>query len=212
MAVTPHVYAKLNDSLWNAKINVGADTFKCVLLSAYTPGVHQYLSDVLGAGTEASGTGYTSGGLALTSPTLTTTAAASWATSRVNSTAQVVGDIVRPATSNGYLDQCVVAGTTASSVPTYPPTVGGEVTDGGVTWLCIGTAASVFTTGTALSWNAAGGSLAAAFAVFADTTPSTNATRPVLGYWDLGGTQTATGGTFVLTPNASAGLLAFPSS
>ena len=70
-----------------------------------------------------------------------------------------------------------------------------------VTWTASG---HVFTlTGTIPAWNAAGGSLAAAYAIFFDATPGTNATNPLLCYWDLGGTQTATNGTFTLTANAS---------
>jgi hypothetical protein len=61
------------------------------------------------------------------------------------------------------------------------------------------------------SWNATGGALAAAFALFFDSTPGTNATNPVLFYWDLGGTQTATGVPFTLTVSSS-GLLAFTAS
>jgi len=56
------------------------------------------------------------------------------------------------------------------------------------------------------SWNASGGSLAAAYALFYDSTPGSNATNPVICYWDLGGTQTATNATFTLTLSAS-GLL-----
>lgn len=42
--------------------------------------------------------------------------------------------------------------------------------------------------------------------MFYDATPGTNATNPVLCYWDLGGTQTSSNGTFTLTQNA-AGIL-----
>ena len=56
------------------------------------------------------------------------------------------------------------------------------------------------------SWSATGGSLAAAYALFYDSTPGTDATNPVLCYWDLGGTQTATNAAFTLMINAS-GLL-----
>ena len=144
MAVTSHTYTKLADSLAAKKITIATDTIKVMLLSAYTVGTTQdtaqYLADVLAAGTEASGTGYTAGGATITSSTWTTT-----------------GHVYK-----------------------Y--------------------------TGTIPAWNAAGGSLAAAYAVFYDATPGTNATNPVLCFWDLGGTQTATNGTFTLTPDA-AGIL-----
>jgi hypothetical protein len=141
MAVTAHTYTKLADALAAKKVNIASDAIKCMLLSAYTVGTTQdtaeYLSDVLAVATEASGTGYTAGGVLLTSP--------SW-------------------TASGH-------------VYTYTATIP--------------------------AWNAAGGTLAAAYAVFYDSTPGTNATDPVLCYWDLGGTQTATNGTFTLTPNGS---------
>ena len=141
MAVTAHTYTKLADSLATKKITLPGDTIKCLLLSAYTVGTTQdtaqYVADVLAAGTEATGTGYTAGGATLTSVT--------W-------------------TESGHVYALK---------------------------------------GTIPAWDATGGSLAAAFAVFYDATPGTNATNPVLCYWDLGGTQTATNGTFTLTQNAS---------
>ena len=127
-------------------------------------------------------------------------------------TEKTVGQIVRKVTSNGYLYQVVVAGTTGGTEPSWPTVVGTTVVDSGVTWLCIGTSVSIFTAGAAVTWNASGGSLAAAYVLFYDSTPATNATRPVLGYWDLGGTQTATGGNFTVTPNATGGLLSLPTS
>lgn len=43
-----------------------------------------------------------------------------------------------PANNNWYL--CTVAGTSGSSQPTWPTTPGATVTDGGVTWQCVGPA------------------------------------------------------------------------
>lgn len=141
MAVTAHVFTKFANRLGQKGVDIDSDTFKCMLLSAYTVGSTQdtaeFVSDVLAVGTEASGTGYTAGGATLTS--------VSW-------------------TASGHV----------------------------YTW-----------TATIPAWNAAGGSLAAAYALFLDSTPGSNATNPVLCYWDLGGTQTATNGTFTLTANAS---------
>ena len=61
------------------------------------------------------------------------------------------------------------------------------------------------------TWNAAGGSLAAAYAVFYDSSPGSDSSNPVLCYWDLGGTQTATNATFTLTISAS-GLMTWTGS
>lgn len=57
---------------------------------------------------------------------------ATWAAS----TAKTLGMVVRPTTSNGFFYYCTVAGTTGTSEPTWPTTVGNTVTDGGVTWKC----------------------------------------------------------------------------
>ena len=55
------------------------------------------------------------------------------------STACLVGDVIRPsAGGNGWLYRCTVAGTSGSSAPSFPTTVGATVTDGGVTWQNVG--------------------------------------------------------------------------
>lgn len=59
---------------------------------------------------------------------LTTTTA--WAASAVKS----VGDIVRAVTWNDTLFECVVAGTTAATEPTWGTTIGTETVDNTVTW------------------------------------------------------------------------------
>lgn len=52
------------------------------------------------------------------------------------STSQSVDDRVRTTTANGYRYKATVGGTTGSSEPTWPTTIGNTVTDGGVTWVC----------------------------------------------------------------------------
>lgn len=42
-----------------------------------------------------------------------------------------------PTTANTYYYKATVAGTTGSTEPTWPTTVGGTVTDGSVTWTCV---------------------------------------------------------------------------
>lgn len=54
------------------------------------------------------------------------------------------------------------------------------------------------------SWTTS--TFSAAYAVFYDSTPGTAATNPLICYWDLGGTSSATAGTFTLTI-AGTGLL-----
>lgn len=137
MTVTAHTYTKLAASLGAKTMNLTSDTLKVMLLSAYTPGedTHQFVSDVKGAGTEASGTGYSAGGLTLASVTFTES-------------------------GHVYTLSCTSPAWTSSSI-------------------------------------------AAAFAVFYDSTPGTDATNPVMCYWDLGGTQTSSAGTFTLTISGS---------
>lgn len=55
------------------------------------------------------------------------------------STAYLVGDRVRPnLTSNGYLYQCISAGTSGSSAPSFSTTIGATFGDGSVTWQNVG--------------------------------------------------------------------------
>lgn len=140
-------FDKFVDSLAQKKIDLDSDTFKAMMLASYTPAAatHQYVSDVKGAGTEATGTGYTAGGCTLTS--------VSWTLS------------------------------------------------GGV-WKW---------TATIPGWDASAGSLAGRYVVFYDSTPGTDATNPVICYWDLANntTVTATAGTFTLTAHATDGIVKF---
>ncbi|MCD6418865.1 hypothetical protein J7M00_08805, partial [bacterium] len=53
------------------------------------------------------------------------------------STAYSEGDYIRPTSANGYSYECTVAGTSGSSEPTWPTTLGETVTDGTVTWECV---------------------------------------------------------------------------
>ena len=137
MAVTAHTFTKFNDSLTNKLVNLSSDTLKVMLLSSYTAGqdTHQFVSDVLGAGTEVTGTGYTAGGQALTSVSLS---------------------------DSGHVRTLTCANP---------------------------------------SWTSS--TITAAYAVFYDSTPGSNATNPVICYWDFGGNFTDTSGTFTLTINGS---------
>lgn len=73
MAVTAKQYAASNRHLANGDVNFLTDTIKAALLSAYTPAqTHDTWADVIAAGTEASGSGYTARGQALASKTITT--------------------------------------------------------------------------------------------------------------------------------------------
>jgi hypothetical protein len=124
--------------------DLDSDTLGVLLLSAYTPNqdTHQFVSDVLGAGTEV----LTTGGTGYTRQNLSS---------------------VTFATGAGHLYTLDCAD---------------------ITW--------------------ASATFSASHAVFYDNTPSTDATRPVICYWDFQGTQSPSGVPFILTINAS-GLLTF---
>lgn len=82
-------------------VNLSTDTLKVMLLSAYTyADTHSTIADVLGAGTEATGTGYTAGGQTLTGVTVTSNAkvttvtctSPSWAASTITAAFAVFYD------------------------------------------------------------------------------------------------------------------------
>lgn len=52
-------------------------------------------------------------------------------------TAYILGYIIEPTSSNGYIYKCTTAGTTAASTePTWPTTLGGTVVDNTAIWTC----------------------------------------------------------------------------
>jgi len=145
MAVTAFRFGKCVANLLGGE--AGGDSFAVDYLSdtvrmmlttvsyAYNLDTHETKADVTN---EISGTGYTALGVALGSKTIVYTAADAWATARANTTAYAVDDVVRPATPDGALYRCVVAGTSGGAPPTFPTVFGGTVADGGVTWARIG--------------------------------------------------------------------------
>lgn len=183
--------------------DLDSDTFKLTLhTSTYTPTVtHAFQSDLTNELSTAGG--YTSGGLTIAAPTLTSTAANSWAVTAATSTAYSVGQVVRPSAGNGYLYRVVVAGTSGGSAPTWGTTVGRETADGTVVWLNIGTAGVkfVFTDPTWSSFTAG----PFRHVVLADTTPGSAATNPLICAFSFGSDQTGGGGPFTINLDASAG-------
>jgi hypothetical protein len=192
------LYGKVESALWSGSINFASDTIKAALVtSSYTPDftAHDFFDDVTN---EVTGTGYTAGGATLASKTVTFTAANSWGTSRANSTAYAVGDIVRPATGNTFLYQCVTAGTSGGSTPTYPTVVGQTVTDGGVTWSCVGRSILVIDCADP-SWPS---STITARGVVIYKSTGTASTSPLIAYDTTGSDVSSTSGTFTYTVNA----------
>ncbi|MFJ1765064.1 hypothetical protein ACIOD2_32385 [Amycolatopsis sp. NPDC088138] len=162
--------------------------------STYTPNLdtHAYVSDLTNELSTASG--YTAGGLTLTSCTRTYTAANSWATQRANSTAYVVGDVIRPASGNGFLYLCVVAGTSAGTTTTLGTVVGRETTDGTAVFENIGAGITTLSAATATWSSFSAGPFR--YGVISDRTPGTAATQPLLGLIDFGSNQTGGGASY----------------
>ena len=202
MAQTGNVYANAVAQAFSANINWLSDSIKLALLTAYTPNLatHVHWSDVLANGTEvsSSGTGYTTGGQALTSKTLTVTAANSWATAWQASTVYAAGTIVIPTSPNGYLYQAETAGTSGASAPTWPTVVGETVTDSGVIWTNLGESITEFGSA-AVTWSSS--TITAAYGVIYDSTPATQATQPLIALLNFGGNQSSSSGPFTLTPS-----------
>jgi hypothetical protein len=168
--------------------------------SAYTPAdADDFVADLTNE--LATSGGYTSGGLAVLSESITTTLASSWSVQRAASTAYVVDDVVRPAAANGWLYRCVVAGTTAAGLPTYPTVLGQIVTDGGVTWEAYGRAICVlgFTDPVWTGFSAG----PFRYLVLSDRTPAGAGAQPLLGYLDLVTDRTGGGGNFTVTMHAA---------
>lgn len=204
MAITANLYGPFLTKVFNKEIDLDTDVIKAMLVtSSYTfSAAHAYKSSITN---EISGTGYTAGGATVTC-SFAYTAANSWSVARANSTAYTAGQYVRPATGNGFLYQCITGGTSGGSVPTYPTTIGGTVTDGSVVWLCVGTGAVVITAGAA-TWPSS--TITARGIVFYDSSPATDATRPLIAFVDLGADGSSTSATWSYTPDAT-GLVVIP--
>jgi hypothetical protein len=193
MAVTGAWYRNALGKAFNKEIDFDSDTIKATLhTSTYTPNLDTdaYVSAL---SNEVSGTGYTTGGGTLTSVSIAYTVANSWGTSRANSTAYTVDQLVRPASANGFVYRCAVAGTSTSSPPTYPTVVGTTVADGTVTWECAGSGVLLLS-GTIPSWTSS--TITARYCVISDRTPGTAATQPLIVLVDFGSNQSSTSGTF----------------
>lgn len=181
-----------------------SDSLKMILLgSGYTPNLdtNVHYSDI-SANELASGSGYTAGGAALSSISFAVTAANSWGDTWAASTTYAVGQVVIPASVNGYLYQNLTAGESGSSHPTYPTTFGETVSDSGCLWANVGSSISVFTSG-AVSWSSA--TLTAYYAAIYDSTPGSSSTDPLIALITFSGAVTSTGGTYAVDPDSNLG-------
>jgi hypothetical protein len=191
------IYRQNLTKVFNKLIDFDSDALKWTLhTSTYAPNqdTHVFQSDLTNELT--TGGGYTAGGLAIASPTITYTAANSWGTARANSTAYAAEDVFRPAATNGFLYRVAVAGTSAAAPPTFPTVLGTTVADGTATIECVGSGITVFGCSDP-TWSAASFG-PCRYAVLADTTPGTAATNPLIGYVDFVSDKTGGGGNFVV--------------
>jgi hypothetical protein len=156
----------------------------------------------------ATANGYTVGGIPAGVVSRTHTVANSWGVSRAASTAYVVGDVVRPASANGFLYRATNSGSTAAGLPTYPTVLGQTVVDSGVTWECYGIAITVFTSANAATW-AAFSATGIRYLVLSDRTAGTAATQPLIAVSDFGTDQAGTGQSWTVTPHAALGWFHF---
>ncbi|MFC6080941.1 DUF4082 domain-containing protein [Sphaerisporangium aureirubrum] len=173
--------------------------------AAWTPNLTT-LSRVSGLANEVpTGHGYVQGtGQEVDGRTSTFVPAASL-TARANTTEYAVGDLVRPASSNGHVYRCMVAGTSGSSAPTWPTTTLTTVTDGEVTWLECGRGVAVLACDTIPFGGITGEAL---YLVLSDRTAALAADQPIIMVVQF---ETATSGTdqFDYVPPES-GLIHFP--
>ena len=209
MTVSANLYATFLEHAMKGGVvlaGITPSTLKMALLTGtYTPDLStdEYWGTV--TPNEVTGTGYTAGGATLATPVLAVSGADTWAHNRAATTVYTYGQIVRPATANGHLYRCVTAGTTGTSLPTYPTVVGRTVTDGSAEWGCVGGAVLTYTSAT-VRWPTA--TFSASYAVLYVST-GTAATSPLIGLVAFGTAQAPTNQTFEVVPDATLGWFTF---
>jgi hypothetical protein len=192
----------------NGDIDFNSDTLKLTLHTstyALNADTHDFVDDLTNE--LATGGGYTNGGLTIAGASVTYTAANSWATTRANSTAYAVDDVVRPATGNGKLYRCITAGTSGGSIPTFDTDLGSTTTDGSVEWENVGSGVIVLDMTGDPTWTSPTTFGPARYAVLSDRTPVGASAQPLIGYTDFGTDRSGGGGDFVLALHPQLGLL-----
>ena len=200
-------YAQAFNTAFGAQIDESNGMTWTLHASGYTPdrSAHDFVNDLTNE--LATAGGYTAGGISAGAITRTVTAANSWGVSRAASTAYVAGDVVRPASANGFLYRATNSGTTAAGLPTYPTIMGQTVVDGGVTWECYGIAICVFTAANNPSWTLTNAVTTIRYLVLSDRTTGVTSTEPLIGITDFVTDQSGAGGTFLVSPHPSLGHL-----
>lgn len=111
MAVTAKTFPQFAQKLATKTVNLSTDSLKVMLLSSYAyANTQTSIADVLAAGSEVTGAGYTAGGQALSSVTLSTSGAVttldaadvSWASSTITAAYAVFFDAVGGTNATNY--------------------------------------------------------------------------------------------------------------
>lgn len=113
-----NIYSNALLKMQQAAINLTSDALKYMLLtSSYSPNLDTDTNYAGISANEVSGTGYTAGGVGVSGATLSQIAANSWGATWAANTAYSVGQVVKPSSGgNGFLYQCVAAGTSGGNV------------------------------------------------------------------------------------------------
>lgn len=204
--ISAQLYGSAVGDALAGRINWLTGTIKATLhTSSMTPNIltHTRVSDLTAE--VATGQGYTQGtGQTLASKSLTFTAASAM-TAHAVSTAYVVGDLVRPASSNGHVYRCLTAGTSGSTAPTWPTGNLGQVTDGTAVWGEFGRGVTTLSCGDVPFGGITGSAL---YLVLSDRTDPDAADQPLIGLITF--SEASTGTTeFTYEPPAN-GLLHVP--
>ena len=207
MAVTTQWYPQGVGALARGEVDWVNDDIKLALMdSVFTFNDAHDNWDDISASDYSSASGYTATGTSLTTNAVTETDSSAL-TARANTTAYVVGDIVRTASDSTRVFICVVAGTSAGSEPGGMATLGSlrEIADSTVVWVNVGRAVTILDAD-AVTWTTLDQTGTDAAVIYYDST--VDSTSTLLGYIAFGQTETPTD--ITITPPAE-GYLLIPS-
>lgn len=195
MAVTTRWYKQGALKFLDGTLDWDTGTWKIALFtSTDTPDVDTDTT-YINTNEVTTGGGYTQDSKTLTTPAVTAVVDSS-ATAHAISTNYDVGDIVRPASANGYVYRCIVAGQSSGTAPTWASytTIGISFTDNTVTWENAGTS-FVKLTAANVSWTTS--TITARYAKIYDDT-----TNDLVFLVDFGQDESSSNGNFDINWNA----------
>ena len=208
--ITFDMYGNFIASIMNKLIDIDTDDIRMSLHgAAYSPnlGTDDFFNDATNELTTSGG--YTATGVGLSNKAVSLTDANSWSRARANSTAYRLGELYRPASTNGFVYRCVVAGTSAASPPTFTTVVGREYADGTAVFVCAGVRVWRFTSDPVV-WAAPFSAGPFQRAVIHDHTPGSDATRPLIACASYASAVTGQDGSHTITPDSANGWISIP--